>query len=441
VNLLVRGLIWFGLYVVLTLLPLGVAWWERPWEAPRPFLVEASVATGLLALPLMVFQFALVSRLRPASRPFGTDSLMQFHAQMGLVALAAVVLHPVLLLGHGVGFRAWNPFAGPLLFQAGAIALWATLLLVVTSVYRRRLRLGYETWQVLHLVLSVALTAAMVIHILAARGYGAEPGMRALLAAYAGLALLLLLRYRLMRPLMLWRCPWELIENRDVGGSTRLLRVRPVGHAGFAFEAGQFSWLMTGSSPLWSAQHPISMASSAERPADGTIEFGIKALGDWSGTVVPALAPGARLWVDGAFGAFTPEGRPAQGYVLIAGGIGISPMRAILQTLRDREDARPVVLFYGAHDWSRVSFRDEIDALTCTLNLTVVYVFEEPGEDWTGERGFVTTEVLRRHLPRQYRRFLYFVCGPVPMMDALETALVEIDVPAAAVQTERFDMV
>jgi predicted ferric reductase len=441
VNLLVRGLIWFGLYVVLTLLPLGVAWWERPWEAPRPFLVEASVATGFLALPLMVFQFALVSRLGPASRPFGSDALMQFHALMGRVALAAVVLHPVLLLGHGVPFTAWNPFVGPRLFQTGAIALWATVLIVVTSVFRRRLRLGYEAWQVLHLVLAVVLTAAMVMHILAARGYAAEPGMRALLVAYGGLALVLLLRYRLMRPLLLWRRPWELVENRDAGGSTRLLRVRPVGHPGFDFEAGQFSWLVTGSSPLWSAQHPISMASSAERPADGTIEFAIKALGDWSGSVVPVLAPGARLWVDGAFGAFTPEGRPAQGYVLIAGGIGISPMRSILQTLRDREDARPVVLFYAARDWSRVSFRDEIDALIRTLNLTVVYVFEQPGEDWIGERGFVTADVLRRHLPRQYRRFVYFVCGPVPMMDALEDTLVEIGVPAAAVQTERFDLV
>jgi mono/diheme cytochrome c family protein len=127
--------------------------------------------------------------------------------------------------------------------------------------------------------------------------------------------------------------------------------------------------------------------------------------------------------------------------VLIAGGIGISPMRSILLTLRDREDARPVVLFYAAHDWSRVSFRDEIDALTRTLNLTVVYVFEQPGDDWTGERGFVTADVVRRHLPRQYRRFVCFVCGPVPRMDALEKTLVEIGVPNRAVETERFDMV
>jgi predicted ferric reductase len=440
-SLLVRGLVWFGLYVALTLLPLVVAWWERPWEAPRPFLVEASVATGLLALPLMVFQFALVSRLGPASRPFGSDALMQVHAQVGLIALAAVVIHPLLLLGHGVPLSAWNPFVGPWLLQTGAIALWATLLIVVTSIFRRQLRLGYEAWQVLHLVLAVVLTAAMILHILAARGYAAEPVMRALLIAYAGLAFGVLLHYRVLRPVLIWRRPWTLVENQDAGGSTRLLRVRPAGHRGFAFEPGQFAWLITGGSPLWSAQHPISMASSAERPADGTIEFAIKALGDWSGTVVPALEPGARLWVDGAFGAFTPEGHPAQGYVLIAGGIGISPMRSILQTLRDREDVRPVILFYAAHDWTRVSFRDEIEALRQSLNLTVVYVFEGPGDDWTGERGYVTAEVLRRHLPRQYQRFVYFMCGPVPMMDALEDALVEIGVPAGAIQSERFDMV
>lgn len=440
-TLLVRAILWFGLYILLTLLPLGVAWWERPWEAPRPFLVEASVATGLLALPLMVFQFALVSRLGPASRPFGSDALMQFHAQIGLVALAAVILHPLLLLGNGLSFTAWNPFGGPRVLQTGAMAFWATLLIVVTSVFRRRLRLGYETWQVLHLVLAIALTAAMIVHILAARGYAAEPAMRTLVLAYGVLALVLLLRYRVMRPLLLWRRPWTLVENRDAGGSTRLLRVRPVGHEGFAFEAGQFAWMITGTSPLWSAQHPISMASSAERPADGTIEFGIKALGDWSGSVVPSLTPGSRLWLDGAYGAFTPEGHPAQGYVLIAGGIGISPMRSILQTLRDREDARPVVLFYAAHDWSRVAFRDEIDAFASTLHLSIVYVFERPEDDWTGERGFVDADLLRRHLPRQYRRFVYFVCGPVPMMDALEKTLVEIGVPASAVQTERFDMV
>jgi predicted ferric reductase len=440
-SLVLRGLFWFGLYVVLILLPLVVAWWERPWHTPRSMLLEASVALGLIGLPLMVFQFALVSRLRPASRPFGTDSLMQFHGHMGLVALAVAVAHPVLLLGRGVPLGAWNPFVGPLAPQSGAIALWATVLIVVTSVFRRRLRLGYELWQLLHLLLAVALTVALVVHVLAVRGYSAEPAMRVLVFAYAGLALVLLVRYRLMRPLFLWRRPWVLVENRDAGGNTRLLRARPVGHAGFSFKPGQFAWLGTGGSPLGLEQHPISMASSAERDAAGSIEFGIKALGDWSGNIVPTLESGARLWIDGPFGAFTPEGRPAQGYVLVAGGIGISPLRSMLLTMRDREDVRPVLLFYGAHDPTRVIFREELEALAGVLNLRTVYVFEAPPEEWTGERGFITADVLRRHLPRQYRRFQYFVCGPVPMMDAIENVLAEIGLPGNAMQTERFDMV
>jgi predicted ferric reductase len=440
VSLLLRGIFWFGLYVALTLLPLAVALWERPWEAPRPVLVEISVAVGLLALPLMVFQFALVTRLAASSRPFGSDALIQFHARMGVVALAAVLVHPLLLAGHGVGIAAWNPFGGPWLLQSGAIALWAAVAISVTSIFRRPLRLGYEAWQLLHLVFAIVLVAAMAAHILAVRGYSGQPLMHGLVLAYSGLAVLLLLRYRVVRPLLLWRRPWTLVENRDVGGSTRLLRLRPVGHAGFAFEPGQFAWLATGTSPLWSEQHPISMASAAEGEGD-TLEFGIKALGDWSGQVVPALQPGARLWVDGPFGAFTPERKPAQGYVLIAGGIGISPMRSILKTLREREDARPVLLFYAAWDRSRMAFIDELEALQAQLNFVIIPVLESPPTGWPGERGYVTAEVLRRHLPRQYRRFQFFVCGPVPMMDALEKILVELGVPAAAVQTERFDMV
>lgn len=439
-SLILRGVFWFGLYVVLTLLPLAVAYWERPWQAPRPVLVEASVAFGLLALPVMVFQFALVSRLAPSSRPFGSDALMQFHARMGVVVLVAVTAHPLLLIGRGVGLAAWNPFAGPWLLQTGAIAFWGTAAIAITSVFRRPLRLGYEVWQVLHLVLAVVLTGAMAAHILDARGYSRAPAMRGLVTAHMVVAFLLLLRYRLVRPLLLWRRPWALLENRDVGGSTRLLRLRPAGHTGFRFQSGQFAWLVTGRTPLWSEQHPISIASSAEA-ADGTREFGIKALGDWSGTVVPALEPGARLWVDGPFGAFTPEQRAAQGYVLIAGGIGISPMRSIITTLRDREDVRPVLLFHAARDASRLAFREEIERLRGQMNLEVVYVFESPGPEWSGERGYVSADVLRRHLPRQYRRFQFFVCGPVPMMDAVEKALRELGVPAGAVQTERFDMV
>ena len=437
-SLILRGLVWFGLYLVLMLLPLGVAAWVDPFRAARPVADELGVALGLIAFALLMAQFALVSRLDGSTRPFGADALMQFHRQMGILGLALVVVHPLLL---SIPLSAWQPVGGTAVARSGAAALWALVVLVATSLQRRRLRLSYEVWQVIHLATSILVVASMVVHVFAANGYTRAPAMRWLLIGYAGGFMALALRYRVIRPLLIWRTPWEVISNRDEGASTRTIRVAPVGHRGFAFEPGQFAWLITGRTPLWSQQHPISISSSAERATDSAIEFSIKALGDWSSAVVPALRPGRRVWIDGPYGAFTPDRRPGQGLVLIAGGIGIAPMRSILLTMKDREDRRHVVLVYAAHDETRLLFRAEVEALRPALNLNLVYVLEAPRKSWLGERGLVTQDLLARYLPRQYLRYQFFVCGPVPMMDALEAILMALGVPPGSIQTERFDMV
>jgi ferredoxin-NADP reductase len=167
----------------------------------------------------------------------------------------------------------------------------------------------------------------------------------------------------------------------------------------------------------------------------------VKALGDWSRVVVPALAPGTRVWVDGAFGAFTTEAKAAQGFVLIAGGIGIAPIRSMLHTMRDRGDRRHVILLYAARNETRAPFREEIEGLREHLNLDITYVFEEPHRDWTGERGYLTTAILKRHLPPHFERYHYFVCGPLPMIDAVEAMLVEAGVAPRSIDSERFNVV
>jgi len=127
--------------------------------------------------------------------------------------------------------------------------------------------------------------------------------------------------------------------------------------------------------------------------------------------------------------------------MLIAGGIGIAPMRSILATMRDRGDRRHVVLIYAVRDPSRAPFSEEFEQLRAELNLDIVYVYEVPPPDWTGERGYITGPVLKRHLPPQYRRYHYFVCGPPPMMDAVETMLLASGVPRVAIDSERFNVV
>jgi ferredoxin-NADP reductase len=113
----------------------------------------------------------------------------------------------------------------------------------------------------------------------------------------------------------------------------------------------------------------------------------------------------------------------------------------MLETLADRSDARPVVLFAGNRSWDGVTLRERIDGLAGRLDLTVVHVLEQPPPDWTGESGYLDAEILARHLPAGLRRFQFFACGPTPMLAAVEAALVGIGVPADRIHTERFDWV
>jgi ferredoxin-NADP reductase len=129
------------------------------------------------------------------------------------------------------------------------------------------------------------------------------------------------------------------------------------------------------------------------------------------------------------------------GYVLIGGGVGVTPLYSMCQTMAEREDARPVYLFYGAKSWDDITFREELEALQGRMNLKVIYVLEHAPAGWQGETGFISQEALSRNLPWNYHRFVYLICGPEPLMDAMEKALPALGVPPDQVHTERFSMV
>ena len=435
-----RGsLVLFG-FLGLALGPLAVVGFVSADAGPRSFLAELAAAAGYVAFALYVLEFALVARIRWVCEPFGNDALALFHRQVGFVALGSTLAHVLLLAGPGaVRWSALSPFAGPWPMRFGALALFAALVLVVTSAARRGLALPYEPWRIAHRVLALAIVTGMLLHAFLAAPPERGPLVRAALLAYAALFLAILVHHRLVRPLWLLRRPWTVVENLDAGGSTRLLRLQPAGHAGFVFEAGQFAWLITGRSPFSIQQHPLSIASSAARP--GALEFAVKALGDWSGTTVPALAPGARVWLDGPHGAFVPERAPASGFVLVAGGIGITPMRSVVLTLRDRDDRRPVLVLHAARNRARAVFQAELDALARSGAIQLVSVYEEGDARPEVERGLVTEALLRRHLPPGFERRAFFVCGPGPMMDAVEHALLRIGVARDRIHSERFDLV
>jgi predicted ferric reductase len=407
-------------------------------------LINFSIALGYIGFSIMALELMLVSRFETAVRALSLDALQMFHKLMGIFALLLVLAHPLLLLIAGFPWRMFLPGANvPWAIPLGTFALIAVAVLIALSVWRKQLKIPYEAWQLGHGILAAVVLILAAVHILGVGRYAQTVPMQLVIGFYLILLAALFVYYRVVKPLRRLRQPWKVIENRLEHGNARTLRLQPDGHPGWAFEPGQFAWINLNRSPFSFEQHPISLSSCGDTAGEtGEITFTIKDLGDWSGKKVPAVQPNDSVWIDGPHGVFTLDRVPAPGYAMIAGGVGITPLYSILATMANRADVRPVVLFFGGPDLGNLTLRDEVLALELRINLKVVLVLSRPTPDWQGETGYVTAEILRRHLPdKNYKRWDYFICGPGSMIDSMEKILPEIGVPIEKIHTERFDMV
>jgi predicted ferric reductase len=409
---------------------------------PRPFLVNVSDALAFVGLAIMGLQFALVARLKPVAQPFGIDILQRFHRQISFVALAFILAHPILLFLQNVAY--YLPLlivtSAPARARLGVASVLLLLVLVAVSVWRRKLRIAYELWQLTHGMLAVAVVATALAHIDLV-GYYTRGYVRATAFDVASLSLVALLVWtRIVTPLVHLRRPWRVVQLHPERARSTTLVLEPEGHDGFTFKPGQFAWVSRW--PVAITQHPFSFSSPTHVESDGRVTVTVKALGDWTANV-RSLRPGRRVYLDGPHGEFTMDHYQAPGYVFVGVGVGITPLYSMISTMCVREDVRPAVLFYASRDWESVIFREQLEELqTYMPNLKVVYVLQEPPPDWRGERGRLTAQLLYRHLPRrQYARFEYFICGPESLMHAMEEALPLIGVPSERVHTERFAMV
>jgi predicted ferric reductase len=434
----VRGAVWAILYLLFILAPL-FALLAGSIPPARDFWTEFSVALGYAGLAMMGLQFGLTARFRTVTQPWGEDVIYHFHRQISLVAVALVVAHPLILFAVRPELLALlNSIQAPWRARFAALSIYSLVALVVMALWRAKLKLGYETWHLTHIVLALVAVAAGLLHMIGWGFYLVDPWKRAL---WIGLTIFwvgLLFYVRIVKPLFMLRRPYRISEVRKERGDTSTLVMRPDGHPGFRFSPGQFGWLTVWGSPFRITAHPFSFSSSAE-VADGRVEMTIRNLGDFT-SAIPELPVGARVYIDGPYGAFT-IGNPADMHVLIAGGVGITPMTSMIRTLADRRDPRPVILLYGSKDWESITFREELETLKARLDLTVVHVLADPPPGWTGERGFITAEMFKRHLPTPYADHEYFICGPNVMMDAIEAALSEMQVPMSKYHSERYSFV
>ncbi len=148
---------------------------------------------------------------------------------------------------------------------------------------------------------------------------------------------------------------------------------------------------------------------------------------------------GDLIKVSGPFGSFTFTGSDADSIVLIAGGVGITPMMSVLRYLTDTAWPGEIFFLYGANSTEEFVFRDEIERLERQdpkLHVLATMA-RSPGTVWLGPEGVITKDLLTRAVPDLGRRRIH-LCGPPPMMASIKLMLKELGVPDAQVHSEAF---
>jgi predicted ferric reductase len=430
---------WLSMHLLIAAAPLVLCMAQL--KPGRGFVVDLSVALGFLALSVLGLQFALAARFSRSSAPFGIDVVLSYHKQISFLATAAAFGHPVLLFLADDRYRALLDLLHlPLRAQCAWLSVAGLLLLMVTSIWRRALRLSYQVWHVLHSALGVLIVLAALGHAFLVDYYFSVPVIRGLWTVYAAAFLWLAVWVRLVKPLRLgWR-PWRVVELWPEPGGSLTLSLEPAyRHDGrqFSFRAGQFAWILPSRNPFTPTYHPFSISSSAHA---SRLEFTIKRVGGFTGSM-RQLRVGDRVYVDGPHGSFTLESHPGMGYVFVAAGVGVTPFLSMLATLADQGDERPIWLFLGNRYEDQVTGVRQLARLQGRLNLRVVHVISKPSEQWNGDRGRIDTGLLDRHLPLERRSLQYFVCARADMVRSVETTLTGLGIPGDSIHSEQFGMV
>jgi predicted ferric reductase len=405
-----------------------------------------SVGMGLLATSMLVCAVVLPSRLRSLTRTLGIDGVLGIHRFVGLAVTLLVLFHIILVFAaNPANMALLNVLHAPNRARAALGATVALAALIALTVLRKRLRHRYEVWRWVHLALAGAVLVLSALHIWWLNHLVRDTAMRILFIILT-LGVLGVLTYRwLWLPFFGPRREYVVREIRPETSTVSTLVLEPRrdgpcrGYRSLEFTPGQFAWLRLNPS-IGAQEHPFTIASSAHLGL--WTEFTIRHSGDFT-RALRLLRPGNPVWVDGPHGAFTIDLQRTTGLVMIAGGVGITPMMSMLRTLAHRRDQRPHRLLVVARTIDELLFRGEIRQLQQRMDLTVIELLRQPPPRWTGATGTIDEGLLTALLPGQFRRnqLDYFLCGPPELVTDVMTALDGLEVPQSRIHTEQFDLV
>jgi predicted ferric reductase len=394
-------------------------------------LTSSGRLTALLGAYLALVAVMLLARVPILERLAGFERLTGWHRWAARGCIALLVAHAALTTaGLTVGDRVSLPREiGRLISQyPGVITATAGLALLiavaVTSAVIVRRRLRYETWYFVHLYTYLAIALAFSHQIATGKDFVGNPAARAYWIALYLATLTALVLFRVVVPVargarhrmrvaqVVEEAP-GVVSIEITGRELERLRARP----------GQFFlWRFLTAGRWWEA-HPFSLSA----PPDGRrLRITVKSSGDFTSRL-GALRPGTRVLAEGPYGSFTADARRRPRVALIAGGAGITPIRALLETM----PAQPgdIALVYRVPSAEEVVFRGELERLARERGSDLHFVVG-PGYE-------LSRDALARLIPDIAERDA-FVCGPPGMVEATRASLLAAGLPARHIVAERF---
>ena len=218
------------------------------------------MALGFTGMAMMGVQFILTARFKRASTPFGIDIIYYFHRYLALMAIALIFLHFLIIrINNAEALGALNPLQAPWFMTAGRISLLLFSLLIITSLWRKQLRIHYDEWRLLHIAMAMTGFLLALVHIEGVGYYIDAPSKQWLWTSYTLFWLLLIVFLRIIKPWQMHNRPYRVTEIRQEHGNSWTLALTPDGHQGITFKPGQFSWLTLRHSPWHIKEHPTSI--------------------------------------------------------------------------------------------------------------------------------------------------------------------------------------
>jgi predicted ferric reductase len=399
--------------------------------------------TGLLSADFMLLQVLLMARIPWVERSYGQDALARRHRLLGFVSFWLMIAHVVLITfgyaqssGHGVIGQGWDlvvNYPGMLLATAGTALLIAVVALSIRAA-RRRLR--YESWHLIHLYAYLGVGLALPHQIWTGAEFTSSPAARAywwtLYCATLGAVLL----FRIGLPA--WRTLYHRIEVESVvRESPTVVSVYLRGHRldRLPVRAGQFFLWRFLDGPGWSRANPYSLSAV---PHTRMLRITVKDLGDGSARVA-SLKPGTKVLVEGPYGAMTAARRQRPKVLLLAAGVGITAMRALIEDL----DYAPgdATLVYRVGRQSEAVFAAELAEIAQARGVRL-YLLDggrAPHPSWLPAQYAHLGDVAAiRGMAPDVAEHEVYLCGPPDWMDSVRGTLREAGVPSEHVHAEEF---